>query len=721
MEKRNLKLEAHAEVGYLVGYNSTNIYRIYIPSRKEVRRIRDVTFCETSFFSNDEVKQINPEIPEHVFSPNIQETEAEEIELYHSNLLDYNSCEEKENTSKDLSSISDHRKTHAEQLLTPENTPEPEPNDRYEKEKSDTVSKRPMRSARFFGKYSAFSSNHQELPRNKYHASFQTSFYTKEKFHQKDLPPLPRNWSDLSNHPLGDEFIKAGELEWNLLHERKTFSTSPIPQDQATSRPLPLIWAFAYKFDKKGYLCKVKSRLCVRGDLQPYNDKDTYAATLATRNFRILCGVIAKFDLEARSLDAINAFTNAELDEVIYVHYPEGFKSPGSVLRLAKALYGLRRSPLLWQKELSSTFRSLNLVQSMEEPCIFYSNMLLIFFFVDDIIVLFKGCNKNDAENFIDELKKKYSLTDRGDLSSFLGITITRDRLQKKLWLTQNTYIEKIAHSFNLADDNLVIDCPFPFQPPDILLKNENQASKKDIHHYQSLIGCTNYAAISTRPDIAKYSNSLAEHMQNPSKNHISLAKSLISYLYASRFLSLQFSDNFSDSELSVYSDAAFADDLSTRHSSQGYFIRLFGGPITWSARKQQTVTTSSTEAELLAFTSTAKELISILRLFDDISLQLDITVPEIRCDNKQTIRLITADIPNLKTALKHVDVHKCWARQEYLKGTFNVSYVPSRQMIADGFTKLLPRQKFIQFRQLLQMSDIQNRSSHEACLESDH
>ena len=83
----------------------------------------------------------------------------------------------------------------------------------------------------------------------------------------------------------------------------------------------------------------MKSRLCVRGDLQPYNDKDTCAATLAARNFRVLCAITAKFDLEARSLDAINAFTNANLDEEIYVCFPEGFKKPGFVLRLAKALY----------------------------------------------------------------------------------------------------------------------------------------------------------------------------------------------------------------------------------------------------------------------------------------------------------------------------------------------------------------------------------------------
>jgi hypothetical protein len=57
-------------------------------------------------------------------------------------------------------------------------------------------------------------------------------------------------------------------------------------------------------------------------------------------------------------------------------------------------------------------------------------------------------------------------------------------------------------------------------------------------------------------------------------------------------------------------SDAAFADDKLTRRSSDGYLFQLFGGAIDWRAAKQKTVTTSSTEAELLALLRTAKEAV---------------------------------------------------------------------------------------------------------------
>jgi hypothetical protein len=51
-----------------------------------------------------------------------------------------------------------------------------------------------------------------------------------------------------------------------------------------------------------------------------------------------------------------------------------------------------------------------------------------------------------------------------------------------------------------------------------------------------------------------------------------------------------------------------------------------------------------------------------------------------------------------IQTALRHVDIHNCWVRQEAKKGRFEVKYLPTTQMPADGFTKTLNRGKFAQF-----------------------
>ena len=136
--------------------------------------------------------------------------------------------------------------------------------------------------------------------------------------------------------------------------------------------------------------------------------------------------------------------------------------------------------------------------------------------------------------------------------------------------------------------------------------------------------------------------------------------------------------------------------------------IILFGGPVSRNASKQHTVTTSSTQAELLAFTFTAKESIYILRLFKQIHLQLDHPLT-IECDNLQTICLAIPDQPRLKTQLKPVDIHNCWTRQSYKQGHFQVEYTPTADMIADGLTKVLPDQKSKRFVEQLGSIDIRS------------
>ena len=150
---------------------------------------------------------------------------------------------------------------------------------------------------------------------------------------------------------------------------------------------------FRYKFDKHSFLLKFKARICVRGNLQPLSEKDIYTATLAARSFRTLMALAARWDLEVRQLNAVNAFPNSEFDEEVYIKLPDGYKLPGKIGRLLRALYRLRRSPLLWQKLLSNALRELSLQAGLEESCLFLINHLIIFFFVDDICYIFRACD----------------------------------------------------------------------------------------------------------------------------------------------------------------------------------------------------------------------------------------------------------------------------------------------------------------------------------------
>ncbi len=113
---------------------------------------------------------------------------------------------------------------------------------------------------------------------------------------------------------------------------------------------------------------------------------------------------------------------------------------------------------------------------------------------------------------------------------------------------------------------------------------------------------------------------------------------------------------------MEVFTDVFFADDSTDRKSSQSYIITLYRTPIAWRVSKQPTVIMSSTEAELLAFTEASKEAIATIRLFAGMRFYLYEGIV-IWCDNQQTIRLVTADISRLYTALRHVDIYNAWVQ----------------------------------------------------------
>jgi hypothetical protein len=239
------------------------------------------------------------------------------------------------------------------------------------------------------------------------------------------------------------------------------------------------------------------------------------------------------------------------------------------------------------------------------------------------------------------------------------------------------------------------------------LEKNIYEATRWEIKVYQEQVGSLIYTAVMIRPDVAFAASELSKHLLNPSRRHLSAAAQALRYLYATRYVGIEYGGFGEAQFLVISSDASFADDEPTRRSSQGYMFSLFGGPIIWKAGRQATVTTSTTEAELLALEHTAKEALALERLFRDIVL--DLSEPIILfCDNQQTIRLVVGENERINTRLRHIDIQNMWLRQEHSKGSFKVTYLATAEMPADGLTKALSRQKFEHFRSLINLQDTQ-------------
>ena len=410
------------------------------------------------------------------------------------------------------------------------------------------------------------------------------------------------------------------------------------------------MWIYIYKTDKHRRFDKCKARLVVRGDQQAHVlSEETYASTLAGRSFRALIAIAARFDLRLIQYDAVNAFVNAPLDTDVFIRMPPGYRRPGTILKLQKALYRLRISPLLWQKELSTTLKALGCEPVPHKPCCYTLNRVLLFFYVDDIVLAYKPEERNTAYGLINQLKSKYKLTGGGNLQWFLGIEIIRDLKTRRIWLSQASYIEKIT---NLAETVTPDQTPMSAEE---LLPSDGRAHFSEINRFQRKIGSLLYVAVISRPDIAFTVSRLTHFLTNPSAAHQRAADQVLRYLYRTRGYALRFGG---EDDFIVASNASFANNTLDQKSSQTYIIKLFSRLIGWRASKQTTVTTSTTEAELLALAQAAKKAIYVRRLLKELSVQLDEQSIRIQYNNQQTIKLVTKEAAQLKTQLRHVDIH---------------------------------------------------------------
>lgn len=757
---RKQKLQPRAHIGYLTGYDSTNIYRIWIPSQQKIVRTRDVTFDETRFYDPSDLdlgyilRQKIPQIIEvlepYAFTDSEPSTIADEDydEILDSALsapATWPVPSSPKSASKSTSSQESSAPTASLTLpITPEPTPEPptQPTSATEPMTSSSpVGELPVSTPVNLPFDSLFeapaplenrsdfdarnilpeSSRRSRNPRRHNYATalqqttglnaFHTAFATGikkgggAKIHRDTLPAEPRSWKQMLRHQCSEEFTLAASREIQELTKKGTYKW--VSKQAVTTTPLPLLWVFKYKFDTDGYLTKFKARLCVRGDLQS-TEQDTYAATLAARTFRALMAVSAAFDLENHQYDAVNAFLNSRLNETIHCHPPEGFETLDRYWLLLQALYGLKQSPLLWYTDFTIALEELGLRAVSGVNCLFVNDFLILFFYVDDIVILYSKQNKQRFLKFEASLLQRFEMRTLGELKWFLGIRVERERSTRRIWLCQDSYASKLAAKFNVCADGKPPRTPM-FSEDLLLPEAGYKATAQQILAYQQRVGSLSFAAAISRPDIAHATSRLSSFLQNPTQAHLAAANRTIQYLCSTRGYAIEYSGENTSQIFKCASDAAYADDVDTRRSSDGFLFQLYGGAIDWRAGKQKTVTTSSTEAELLSLSTAAREVIWWRRFFAAIKFDTQQPV-EIDCDNLQTLRILTKEAVKLDTKLRHIDIHQHWLRQEVQEGRIALKWLPTAEMPADGLTKPLPAQKHATFVRQLNLVDISTK-----------
>jgi len=143
---------------------------------------------------------------------------------------------------------------------------------------------------------------------------------------------------------------------------------------------------------------------------------------------------------------------------------------------------------------------------------------------------------------------------------------------------------------------------------------------------------------------------------------------------------------------LEAYVDADFAQCKERRKSVTGYVVRMCGGAISWRSRKQPVVTLSTMEAEYVAASEVAREIVWIRSMLHELGLTQEepTTIWE---DNNSCIAM--ANNPDLQDRSKHVDVKYHYVREQVGKNVIKFERVNTKEQVADTLTKALEKKSF--------------------------
>jgi hypothetical protein len=484
-----------------------------------------------------------------------------------------------------------------------------------------------------------------------------------------------------------------------------TWKLEDLPEGRST---IGCRWVFMRKYDEKGNIARHKARLVAQGFSQiPGMDfNETFAPVVRHDSLRAVLAIGAIKDLEIQQLDVKGAYLNGDLQEEIYMRQPEGFDDgSGRVCRLYKTLYGLKQSGREWNRKLNTILTEFGFERSRADYCVYTRHQnggtAIITVWVDDLLVLMK--DKREMDELKERLKSKLEINDLGEPKLIIGLEIDRDRERRTIKISQKNYIEKILHQYGLRDANPVAT---PLDPSVVLTKHNGQGDTTDeiSGGYAAAVGSLMYAAIGTRPDIAYAVQTLSKYTADPGKGHWTALKRVFRYLTGSRDCSLIYGPLPSEDSpvvFTAYSDADHAADPDDRKSISGYAILLGGAAIAWNSKKQNTVALSSTEAEYTAIAHATRQIIWLRYLFEDLGYpQEEPTL--LFADNDSAIAL--TGNPQFHARSKHFDVQNHFVREKLEDETIDVIYCPTGEMVADIFTKGLPRQKHEKFAEELGM-----------------
>uniref|UniRef100_A0AAV1UTQ2 Polyprotein n=1 Tax=Peronospora matthiolae TaxID=2874970 RepID=A0AAV1UTQ2_9STRA len=491
-----------------------------------------------------------------------------------------------------------------------------------------------------------------------------------------------------------EQWLQAMKSEMKSLKDHSTWKLVKMPPGK---KAVGCKWVFKIKRDPSGAIIKFKARLVAKGFTQrPGIDTEIFAPVARKKSINAVLAIAAAEDLEAENVDVDTAFLYGDVEEEIYMDQPDGFEdeeSPTKKCLLQKALYGTKQAARQWNSKLNRHLEDQGFKSSTADPCVFVrmaeEEYSIIVIYVDDLMIFCK--TKEHITSIKNALNEEFSIKDLGDLKYCLGIEIHRKREERVIKMNQTAYIKRLSEKFGV--DNCK-DVHTPADSNSKLIKMRQDEAFVPKYPYRELVGALMYIATCTRPDIAHAVGEVAKHCERYNKSHWTAAKRILKYLKTTQDTSIVFS-GFNKGELIGYADANWAGDLDTRRSTTRYVFFLNGSAISWNSKRQPTVATSSTEAEYMSLYNATQEAIWLQSLLKDLVYGTK-AATTIFQDNQGCIALAKNPVYHSRT--KHIDIKFHFLREKVASAVITLEFKPTEEMVADGFTKALPKDKHNKF-----------------------
>ena len=491
-----------------------------------------------------------------------------------------------------------------------------------------------------------------------------------------------------------EEWFDAVEEEHDRMVEHDVWEPVPLSEVPKKAKVLTSTWAM-----KKKSNGTKRARMAARGFEQVAGQHffswDKASPVVCMITFNVILILILMFNWHAIVMDVKGAFLTAEFedDHQLFMWIPQGFERfypKNCVLRLKKTIYGTVQAAKQFWKKLLFCLSKIGFFRSKVDACCYFKKtadgLVLIISWVDDLLI----CGPKDAVLQVKaDLLTQFDCDDVGELEEYVGCKIERDKDTFKI--TQPVLLQSFIDEFDLD----AIEAPKTPAAPGTMLPVVQEGSELpplEQTDFRKGVGKLLHVMKWSRPEVSNAVRECSKFMQKAGKVHRKAMMRVMKFLVETKHLGKVLkpkrkwdgTEDF-EFELTGLSDSDFAKDPERRHSVSGGCVFLEGAPVTQRSKMQGGTTLSVTEAEVVAASEVAQDMLFVMRLLESIGLKVKKPM-KLRIDNKGAVDLFNGWRSGGRT--RHIDTRIWFVRELKEEGVLLPEWIPESENCADIFTK---------------------------------